>query len=258
MFYSNTKCAFKITGVFYIERTKAKAIREEKRHFAALGYRIKGESRFLCNGECLEASDESVIYIPEGVDYERKSASERLIIIHLKSFEDDGKKIEVIRHAKETEPLFRKILYAWNAKDANAYNKAMQLLYEIFEALQSKERERLDPIPALIQAGVELLQKEYRNPDLRVSDMADACFISEVYFRNAFHKHYGKSPHQLLLEMRFQNACELLTSEYYTQKEIALLSGFSSVKYFRTAFKKHFGMTPSEYPKAVLRSSRDA
>lgn len=247
MFYFNPKCAFMITGAFYVERSKTKRVKQGKRDYTSLGYRVKGESLFFSQGKSIMASEKSVVYIPAGVEFERKSTSENLIVVHLKCFGEHCKEIEIINHAQELEPLFRKLQQIWRANDFDAYNKAMQVLYQIFESLRSMACDRSNAIPELIRPGVELLQKGYKDPSLRVSDLADACFISEVYFRNLFHRHFGESPHDALSELRFRYACELIGSGYYTQKEIARLSGFSNVKYFRTAFKRRLGMTVSEY-----------
>ena len=104
-------------------------------------------------------------------------------------------------------------------------------------------------VPAVIKPGVELLQKRYTDSSLRISNLADACFISEVYFRNIFQKQFGESPQKALRALRFSYVCELLCSGYYAQEEAARLAGFSDVKYFRTAFKKYYGITPSDYIK---------
>ena len=53
----------------------------------------------------------------------------------------------------------------------------------------------------------------------------------------------------MLLELRFDHATRLLSSGYYTPKQVAALSGFSDVKYFRTAFTHRFGITPTAYQK---------
>ena len=88
----------------------------------------------------------------------------------------------------------------------------MQILYEIFEALQNLQNTSPPEVPAVIRPGVERLQACYHDPKLHISDLASVCFISEVYFRELFQQHFGCSPRYALAKMRFSYACELLDS----------------------------------------------
>ena len=116
------------------------------------------------------------------------------------------------------------------------------------ELLKNVEREikEIAPPPLAIAKGVTTLLENFRSPKITVNYLANLCFVSEVYFRRLFHKHFGCSPLQMLLDLRFNYATQLLSSGYYTHKQVAMLSGFSDVKYFRTAYRKRFGKTLSE------------
>lgn len=251
MFYENSKSAFKIIGVFYVERPNSQSDFSSMRKHTAIAYRLKGKSDFYCKGVTLTASKGSVAYFPANIDYERISEPEALIILHLQGFGDIGRGIEVINGVDELEPLFRKLLYTWETKSPDAYNRSIQILYCIFEHLQNRNGKQAMTAPAVIQRGIELLRTRYKDPSLCVADLADACFISEVHFRNLYRRCFGQAPQKAITELRFHYACELLTSGYYSQKETARLAGFSDVKYFRTAFKKRYGMTISDYMKGA-------
>ena len=86
---------------------------------------------------------------------------------------------------------------------------------------------------------------------------AKACFINEVSFRRLYHKHFGLSPLQEILNLRFDYAKGLLQSGYYSDKDVARLSGFSDVKYFRTAFSRRFGLSPCAWRKVNSHETRD-
>ena len=247
MFFENSECAFKIIGVFHIERSQKQRRYSANRRHTAIAYRIKGESQFHYGETVLNVPKGSIVYIPANIDYERISSPEELIVLHFESFGKIGHDMEIVNHAENLEPLFRKLLHVWESQAPDAYNRSVQLLYHIFEWLQNNSEKQIPTSLAVIQPGIELLQTRYRDPNLRIADLADACFISEVYFRKLFLQHKGQSPQKALTELRFRYACELMTLCYYTQKEVALLSGFSDVKYFRTAFKRRYGITPSEY-----------
>ena len=71
--------------------------------------------------------------------------------------------------------------------------------------------------------------------------------MSEVYFRKLFKKEYGISPQKYIIQLRIQNAVGLISTGYYSLKEIAYMSGYNDCKYFSVEFKKAMGVSPSEY-----------
>lgn len=249
MFYSEPKQSWRILDVFYVER-KGREISEKDRIHTSLSYRIEGNSLFSTENEEYEAKNESVVYIPEGLDYRRTTkSSEKLIVIHLKCYGEFDGRIEIRNSAGDLKPLFRKMHQIWEQDDPFAYNQCMALLYRIFEEMQRSETEGMIAVPAVIQPGVEEMLHRFRDPGLTVADLAKKCFVSEVYFRRVFHGHFGLSPLQKILELRFHHACRLLRGGYHSVPKTALLCGFSDVKYFRTAFKKRFGISPTAYAK---------
>lgn len=249
MFYSDPKLSWRILDVFYVER-KGREISEKDRVHTALSYRLEGNSLFSTENGDYKAGSGCVVYIPQGLDYRRTTkSSEKLIVLHLKCEGKIGDRIEIRNKAETLEPLFRKMHRVWESGDRFSYNRCMALLYQTFEELERSETEELAAVPAVIEPGVEDLLRHFRDPGLTVTDLAEKCFVSEVYFRRLFHQHFGISPLQKILELRFHHACRLLRAGYYSVQKAAHLSGFSDVKYFRTAFKKRFGISPTAYAK---------
>ncbi len=244
MFYQDPKSAFRILGVFYVERARREIFAHDRRH-AALSYRITGSSVFEDAEGKKEARDGAVAYIPAGCDYHHVNREhERILILHLEQYGEADKTLQVLSNAEAAEPLFCQLLSVWEAGGEGAYPRCMSILYSIFALLCERQSQKSAPPPNAIAAGVTALRENFRNHDLTVRQLADRCFVSEVYFRRIFHAHFGCSPLQMLLELRFDHATRLLSSGYYTPKQVAALSGFSDVKYFRTAYKKRFGCTP--------------
>ncbi len=247
MFYSNENSAFRLTGVYEVSRRRQNNVAAVGRLHTSIAYRIKGESTFYCGDKTLLVPTGSIIFIPAHVDYIRTSTDERLFILHLQCTSALADNVQVIENAEAFEPFFRKLLSVWEFGDARAYNRAMEILYSLFAALQEADDEQPESVPETIRPGVQMLKSRYRDCSLRIAELADACFISEVYFRKLYRRRFGETPHDTLISLRFQCACELLLSGYYSQEEAARAAGFSDVKYFRTAFKKRLGLTPAEF-----------
>ena len=246
MFYDNQKLGFIIKGVFRVKLQPISAIETGRKH-SAFAYRIKGNSRFYYNETCQTLGSGTVIYIPADVDYQRiTEAEEQLITLHLETFGNNETEIQAITDCDDLRPFFETLCELWERKE---YNKCVRTLYKIFEEIKEKSQSGTKAIPQTIAAGVEYMNLNFRSNEITVALIASKCHVSETYFRKIYGAHFGISPIQALLDMRFNYARNLLRSGYYEVKQVASLSGFSDTKYFRTAFKKRFGLTPNEYAK---------
>lgn len=242
MHYTSEDCAYKLLGVYHIHRAPRDVICESRK-FVGIGYRIRGNSTFSFEKGTLFAGDGSTLFLPAGVPFRNKHEEpEELVIVHLQPFGKVPGQFLLYPDTAGLEPLFRKLLDAW---ENSGYNHAMGVLYEIFEALATPEA----PCPEVIAPGVALLRRDFKNPKLTVAQAAKTCYVSEVYFRRIYKQHFGVSPLQALLALRFDHAAGLLRSGYYTVEQTARQSGFSDVKYFRTAFTRHYGLTPSQFKR---------
>ena len=66
----------------------------------------------------------------------------------------------------------------------------------------------------------------------------------------------GLSPVELIRDLRFRKAAELLETGSQTMTEIAFLTGFYDSHYFSKCFKQVYGMSPSEYRKMKNEGTR--
>jgi len=248
MIPDNTDRGFSIIGIYHVHRAPRSKTAKNRQH-TAIAFRLKGESRFSCGNTELIAGPESMVYIPAGVDYTVNRSAEELIVVHLRCYSETSDRIEILRKCPSSlRELFLRLYAEWESCDPLwRHNRCMSILYSIFENAQKAKLQRDDYLPEIIRPGVELLHHDFRRNDLSVSALASACHVSEVYFRKVYKAHFGISPLEGLLELRFDYARSLLRSGYYSTKEVAAMSGFSDVKYFRTAFSRRVGMTPSEY-----------
>jgi two-component system response regulator YesN len=68
-----------------------------------------------------------------------------------------------------------------------------------------------------------------------------------VYFRKLFKAEFGMSPQKYIIKLKIQKAVFLMSTGYYSLKEISLMSGYTDYKYFSTEFKREKGVSPSKY-----------
>lgn len=96
--------------------------------------------------------------------------------------------------------------------------------------------------------------KPYRNPDLKVADLAVAIGTTSHSLSYLFNQYLKKNYYDYINEYRVEEFKLLIRKEEYskyTLSALAELCGFSSRASFFRSFKKSMGITPNEYIKQV-------
>lgn len=83
-----------------------------------------------------------------------------------------------------------------------------------------------------------------------VAQIATKLGVSERHVRRIVQAHLGVNPMQLLQTRRLLSAKQLLTDTRLPIQEVALASGFGSLRRFNAAFLHHYGMPPTRLRKA--------
>lgn len=84
------------------------------------------------------------------------------------------------------------------------------------------------------------------NAEMRMDDLGAEMQLSKVQLYRKVKAMTGKTPAELLREMRLQRAYTLLEQTDKTISEVSAEVGFATPGYFSTCFKKQFGMLPTE------------
>jgi len=91
-----------------------------------------------------------------------------------------------------------------------------------------------------------IVNKDYIKPELSVEDIGDEIGFSRSQLYKKCLALTGKTPVDIIQEVRMQNALNLLKNTTLNISEIAYEVGYSDPKYFSGRFKKMIGKTPSE------------
>lgn len=219
-----------------------------RRNFNALSFRLRSDAVLKTKNEIFNVKDNYVAFVPAGIDYGRVSKIDEMVVIHFEVSNCDARGIEVFvpKNPEAFQKLFISILECWNHKKVGYKYKCSAIFNEIL-ALCYSENYNPKPIDSKIKKSVEYLLKHYNDFDLSIKAIAEQSFMSEVYFRKLFKAEYGISPQKHIITLRIQHAKELISTGYYSLKEIALMSGYTDYKYFSTEFKKQVGVSPSDY-----------
>lgn len=96
---------------------------------------------------------------------------------------------------------------------------------------------------------IDYIQRNFTDPELSISKIADIFFYNEKYLSSLFIKNTGVKFTDYLTKLRIEYAVGLLEDNPTSVSTLAAECGFSDPLYFSKVFKKHTGYTPSKYPQ---------
>ena len=96
-----------------------------------------------------------------------------------------------------------------------------------------------------------------RGENVTVARLAQRLGISDRHLRRIFADALGVSPLQYLQTRRLLTAKQLLTDTAMPITQIALASGFASVRRFNAAFSVHYGLNPTQLRRGGAERSGD-
>ncbi len=117
----------------------------------------------------------------------------------------------------------------------------------------SREHEKESMHIEKIRPALVYIETHYYE-DIKIKALAEACNISEPYFRKLFRNCMKVSPLEYINTVRIQKACDFLHKKDYQVNELAWQIGYASVSTFERNFKKIVGQTPKQWR---LKSSTD-
>ncbi len=95
-------------------------------------------------------------------------------------------------------------------------------------------------------------QAPYKNPDLKLPEVAEAIGVAPHYLSQYLHDNLGQSFTTFINAYRIGAAERMLqTNDQLTLETIGHECGFNSNSSFYSAFKKEKGLTPGQYKKQL-------
>lgn len=89
------------------------------------------------------------------------------------------------------------------------------------------------------------IENNYKSATLEST--ANQFYFTPTYLSTAIKKLTGQRFVDILQDVKFRNACNLMKNSNTPINEIANIVGYSNVSFFYRAFKKRFGITPAKY-----------
>ncbi len=210
------------------------------------------------SGKIMEMKQNQVAYMAKGTEYKveffgTKPDSEDTVVIHFQMTDVNGediapvmKPIVVIKEADLSLALAIELMAEEFKKNVVCIPLLKAEIYKLLVVICQKQKRRSTRNKyTCIRPGIELLEQ---NSDMKITDIAQKCGVSECYFRRLFTEYSGENPKDFRQRHRIEKAKQLLLSdEHLTVGEIAEELKFSDIYHFSKTFKKYCNMSPSSF-----------
>lgn len=105
----------------------------------------------------------------------------------------------------------------------------------------------------VVAKTVAYLQSNYTDPELTVTRLAQAAFVSREYLSRIFKEYTMESIHSYLTNLRIQHSRKAI-AEGKSVLDACVESGFNNYSSFYKTFRALYGITPNDYKKQLFQS----
>lgn len=133
------------------------------------------------------------------------------------------------------------------------FNEFLEVVtfYIVNRLRHHRETEVIADVPDWLKNAVEKMHDKVMFGDKALANMVELSGKSQEYLTRATQRHYGKTPMQIINEIRIDFAKKQLEITNYSVADIAFDSGYSSPSMFIKNFKKLTSFTPKNYRKKL-------
>ena len=135
------------------------------------------------------------------------------------------------------------------------YRQMLEMnLRQLFLMIQRTRLEKPPLVTTAVQQEMDFARQyfhEHYNEPINIEEYAQSRHTSISLFMRNFKKVYSVSPKQYILNIRMNNAQNLLETTDYTVAEIAAIVGYDNALYFSRIYHKQKGQAPSDYRKKM-------
>ncbi len=202
------------------------------------------------DGTLLKTFENNLFYLPKGSTYEVKEIkSGGCYAINFDADIFDTPFSVNFRHHERLFKIFKDSERDWQTNHPFYQLSIKRTVYEIIFMLMIEQQKNYLPSrkEQIILPALEKIKSDIDNPDLSVTELSKICNISEVYFRKIFIEKFGISPKEYIIDVRINQAKDLLKSGLFSVSDVAKFCGYTEPCHFSREFKKRTGESPANY-----------
>ena len=147
----------------------------------------------------------------------------------------------IIEEYREKKPYYKEAVRGY----LRAFVAELLRINEDMSSSLTIEQKRLN---SYIEKSVNYISEHFAD-DLKMSDVAAECGLSESHFRRIFEESMNMKPLDYLNMVRIDKACEIIQNKDYAMEEVGFRVGYQTPSTFNRNFKKLTGKTPYQWKK---------
>ncbi len=125
--------------------------------------------------------------------------------------------------------------------------RLLQDAFRMQVVIEPQQLQSDNPTDKFMASLLQLLQRNYADPNFGVDQLADGLHISRMQLNRKLKAITGGTPGELIRKYRLQHAENLLRSGTLQVSEVAFRTGFNNLSNFSKVFREYSGYLPSEF-----------
>lgn len=152
----------------------------------------------------------------------------------------------ILENFKESATAFQNRPSAWS-------HIVRKNLYDILAKLIKHTEKNYMPNKSflLIKPAIAHINNNFTKNELSVSELAQLCGISEVYFRRIFLGIFSVSPKKYIINRKIEYAKLLLADNQFSISQVAEMCGYIEPCHFSREFTRICKTSPKNYKKSL-------
>lgn len=167
--------------------------------------------------------------------------------------------VVTLTDAKAYVAVFESLRQAWESgaqwRDVAVTTLTMQLLVMVLQSGLTAPSRRVSTLPSQRFAHIIRHMIERLSSPITRAQLATMAHLHPTHFDRAFRAVHGRSPMQLLRELRLQRARQLVEAGDMTLNQVAETCGLRDATYLNRVFRKRFGASPGQHRSRVKSAS---
>ena len=258
--------------LLYVGELKKSGGWQENPHshrFCEIIFVVDGKGYSTVNEECMDFQKGDILIYNPNVEHCEVSSLEEpaeIMFFALDKFEITGlprnhllpQEYNILYHSEKNydaiHELFRKMITEFEGKSdfyvEIAQSISRTILMYIFRIVNYAEKGfDIHKSNAALDKVLNFINDNYKS-SISLEDVAEACYVNKYYLSHVFSKYMGMSVGKYLMNLKIEEAKQLLKTTTLSVNAISELSGFNDPNYFSRTFKKETGLSPLQYRKA--------
>lgn len=157
-------------------------------------------------------------------------------------------------HVNEVMNIYKKLISLPEKNSAISKALVHQLIYTLNAEILKKNCELYKPAETISETVISYMQENLGN-QITLDEISKLVHREKSYLVRLFRNETGKTPIEMLIEMRLTAASDLVATSDLSIREITQLCGYNTVSFFISKYKQRYGMTPERH-RQFIRNGR--